>query len=317
MLDLVISGPTANEAWIALIRRIYEDGAESRPRNLRIKELTCWTTQVDMRYPVVTVKRRKMGYRFMVAEAWWILTGRNDVMSLKSYSPHIASFSNDGYRFDGAYGPKVVDQLRYVVDTLERDPDSRQAVVSIWRSNPRDSKDVPCTLTLQWLIRDGKLHCVDTMRSSDAWLGWPYDVFNFSMLSAYVLLMLREREHLSGGFKHTGFEFFNKIGLGALYLVAGSSHLYVNPKEDGATNVPYAMEDVQGILEAYGCVAPASNDGRILLPYLEEWLIEYAPLNIDEFTSPGDLVRHLELVKDRQDSGHQWLRELLLEEKKL
>jgi hypothetical protein len=310
MLDLSLSGLPANDAWIALIRRIYEGGAQSHPRNLRIKELVCHTTRVDMRWPIVSIKRRKMGFKFMVAESYWILAGKNDVASLQPYSPHIASFSNDGYHFDGAYGPKIIDQLRYVVDTLEKDPDSRQAVIEIWRPNPRDSKDVPCTLTVQWLIRDGKLHCIDTMRSSDAWLGWVYDVWNFTALSTYILLFLKERANKSQGPYPSTFQFMRKLKLGALFLTAGSSHLYINPKEDGATNIPYSLEDVQETLLAADAMGHCCYAVRPCA--CDAWQAKYNPLNIDEFSSPGDFLAHLELIKDRKDSGHQWLRELLL-----
>lgn len=298
MLDVTINGANANDAWLSLIRRIYESGAEARPRNLRIKEIVCNTTRVDMRTPVVSVKRRKLGFRFLAAEAWWILTGRNDVASIEPYSPHIASFSNDGYRFDGAYGPRIVDQLRYIVDTLTRDPDSRQAVIEIWRPNPRDSKDVPCTLSIQWLIRNGKLHCVDTMRSSDAWLGWPYDTFNFSMLSAYVALLLRERGHKEEGCSSQS-KVLSNLQLGTLWLTAGSSHLYVNPIEDGATNVPYSLVDVQGVLEVDRLRHDRSHDCNEGCPCRDPF-IQYAPLNLDEFDGPSHLIKHLEACKDRK-----------------
>jgi thymidylate synthase len=288
MLDLSLSGLPANDAWIALIRRIYEGGAESHPRNLRIKELVCHTTRVDMRWPIVSIKRRKMGFKFLAAEACWILSGKNDVASLRPYSPHIASFSNDGYHFDGAYGPKIIDQLRYIIDTLERDPDSRQAVIEIWRPNPRDSRDVPCTLNVQWLIRDGKLNCIDTMRSSDAWLGWPYDTFNFSMLSTYVLLLLKERNSAK----------FADLKLGALWLTAGSSHLYINPKEDGATNIPYSLEDVQGVLSAAEAMGKCCHAVRPCA--CDDWQSRYAPLDPLELDGPTHLIEHLSLCKDKR-----------------
>jgi hypothetical protein len=283
----LVPGACANDAWLDLLQCIVSSGAESRPRGLLIKELLCKTTVVDMREPIVTVKARKLGYCFMAVEAWMIITGRNDVASIKPYSPHIASFSDDGYRFDGAYGPRVVDQLRYVVDALSRDPDSRQAVIEIWRPNPRDSRDVPCTLTVQWMIRDGKLHCLDSMRSSDAWLGWPYDVFNFSMLSLYILLMLRERHDL---IQHPHVRLSN-LQLGDLYLTAGSSHLYVDPKVDGATNIPYYIKDVEAL------VMSDANTTK------------YNPLRIEEFKSPNLLVEHLNSCKQRICTL-DWMREL-------
>ena len=174
-----------------------------------------------------------------------------------------------------------------VVDALSRDPDSRQAVIEIWRPNPRDSRDVPCTLTVQWMIRDGKLHCLDSMRSSDAWLGWPYDVFNFSMLSLYILLMLKERSAIT--LQHI--DLMARLQLGDLHLTAGSSHLYVDPKVDGATNIPYCIKDVEALV-----MSDADTT-------------KYNPLRIEEFKSPNHLVEHLNSCKQRICTL-DWMREL-------
>ena len=190
-------------------------------RGQRTLEILASQTNVDMDFPVVTAKARNLGYRFMVAEAWWILTGQNAVETIKPYSKQIERFSDDGVHFAGAYGPPVIDQLTYIVDSLQRDKQTRQAVLSIWRPNPRDSKDIPCTVSVQWLIRDNYLHCIDNMRSSDAWLGWPYDIFNFTMLTAHILQLLKKRG--------SGYE---NLELGTLTLNAGSQHLYERDLEN-------------------------------------------------------------------------------------
>jgi len=269
----------ANASWVDMVKKILDQGALTRPRGLLCKEILCNTSVVDMTRPIVT-RRPHLGYRFLAAEAWWIISGRNDVDSIAPYSPHISSFSDDGFHFDGAYGPAIITQLRYICDKILADRDTRQAVIGIWKINPRDSRDGSCTISLQFMVRDNKLHCFDTMRSSDAWLGIPYDWFNFSMLSAYLLLMLRAR----------GFP--KNVGLGNLYLTAASQHLYVNPKADGATNIPYCLEDVQKALDD-----PKEK--------------AYEPLDIDEFNSPQEFLRHLELSKDRKETGKRWLSELL------
>lgn len=172
-----------------------------------------------MTQPVMCVKERKLGYKFMAAEAAWILSGDNRVKTIEPYSKQIKDFSDDGVLFFGSYGPKIRDQLRYVVAQLAKDPDTRQAVINIWRENPPITKDVPCTISVQFLIRDGKLHVIDTMRSSDLWLGWPYDIFNFSMLARAVILYLRNT---------TG----RRYELGNLYLNAGSAHIYSHNYDD-------------------------------------------------------------------------------------
>lgn len=197
-----------NLAWQKAMSDVLQ-GISSQPRGLKIKERIGYQTAINMEDPVVTVKDRNLGYRFMAAEAAWILSGDNRVNTIKPYSAAIANFSDDGYFFHGAYGPQIIDQLHFVADTLNSDPDSRQAVLTIWRPNPRPSKDIPCTVSIQFLIRGNRLHVVDTMRSSDLWLGWPYDVFNFSMLARFVITLLK-----------------NKPELGTLILQAGSMHLY-------------------------------------------------------------------------------------------
>lgn len=201
-----------NEVWSDLLDKILRHGIVECPREIKTVELLHNQTTIDMNQPVLSVKERNMGYRFMCAEAWWILSGQNTVKTIAPYSKAISKFSDNGITFAGAYGPKIVDQLQYIVECFEKDLSSRQAVLNIWRENPRESKDIPCTISAQFIIRNGVLHCIDTMRSSDAWLGWVYDVFNFSCLSMWIVIALR----LKG----------INVELGTLTLQAGSQHLY-------------------------------------------------------------------------------------------
>jgi thymidylate synthase len=144
------------------------------------------------------------------------MSGDNRVETIAPFSKEISKFSDDGERFFGAYGPRIIDQISYVAKTLHYDNDSRQAVISIWRPNPPVSKDIPCTVSLQWIIRDGKLHCFANMRSSDVWLGVPYDWFNFSAISLGLLVMLNNRKDPA----------LCPLVLGNLYFYAASQHLY-------------------------------------------------------------------------------------------
>lgn len=202
-----------NTEWQAALSALMQGGQSVSPRGIPCRELLGYQTVIPMNDPVVTIPQRKLGYKFMAAEAYWILSGDNRVATIAPYSKKIAQFSDDGKTFFGAYGPKIHEQLDYVTHKLRDDPYSRQAVINIWRENPPQTKDVPCTISVQWLIRDGKLHCIDTMRSSDIILGWPYDVFNFSMMSLWICCVLRTAYGL-------------KLRLGNLYLTAGSLHLY-------------------------------------------------------------------------------------------
>lgn len=202
-----------NYVWLNTVRELLQKGKKVCPRGFKTKELLGYQTKVDMRFPILGIPKRKLGRRFQTAEAAWIISGDDRVATIAPYSKAISNFSDDGVKFFGSYGVKIREQINYVVEKLATDQDTREAVINIWRENPPQTKDYPCTCTVQFLIRDGKIHCVDNMRSSDIWLGWPYDIFNFSMLSGFIALKLRE-------------EYGIKLELGTITLNAGSQHIY-------------------------------------------------------------------------------------------
>lgn len=270
---------TATATWRAALKQVREHGGLAVPesagaawRGRTTSELIGFQSVWPMASPVIVEPARKLGYRFMAAEAAWILSGDNRVETIKPFAKDIAQFSDDGQRFFGAYGPKFIDQLSYVVQTLFKDPASRQAVINIWREQPRESRDTPCTLSWQFLIRERTLHCVATMRSSDLWTGIPYDVVNFSTVAAVVALELRGRGAL-----------WTKLG--NLYLTAGSQHLY---EADWPA--------VDAIL-----AAPVERLGKAP-----------APLDLAEFADASDLVRHLWALarKDPDLHKHRFMREV-------
>lgn len=175
---------------------------------MRTKELISEQLVVsDLRENILVNPIRDLGYRAMVAEWYWYLTGSDSLHFLLPFNKKMANYSDDGVKLYGAYGPRLMPQLPYVLRTLRKDPDTRQAVASIWTPNPGPSKDIPCTCMLQWLIRDGRLHCINTMRSSDLWLGLPNDFFAFSQITSMLAGHLR-------------------IQTGSLTMQLGSSHLY-------------------------------------------------------------------------------------------
>jgi len=187
-----------------------------KPRGLKITEKINDSWIIDMDDPIITLPERKLSYSFMFGEAAWMLEGRNDVESVSKYVDGVKRFSDDGETFYGAYGPKILTQWSYVIKTLVIDRDSRQAVINIWRENPRSSKDIPCTLSLQFFLREASdelwLHTVATMRSNDVWLGTPYDTFNFSAISFWIALHLNRNGI--------------KCKVGSLNIQAGSRHIY-------------------------------------------------------------------------------------------
>lgn len=247
----------AHNAWVNAIHDLVQYGEPSDPRGHDTLEILGFTTQFDMRAPVVTSRLRKVSYKFMFREAWWILTGRNDLSSIVVANPRMADYSDDGHFMRGAYGPQIVEQLPWVVAKLNEDNDSRQAVMSIWRQRPGPSKDIPCTLSIQFLWRKDTLHLVVNMRSSDAWLGLPYDWFNFSCLGAYVSMFLEPRPKL-----------------GSLFWQAGSQHIYMKHVEMvdlWVKNAWLESDSYPGFLQTYRFETPRS---------FTEWLYNKSELFI-------------------------------------
>lgn len=105
-------------------------------------------------------------------------------------------------------------QWNSTIALLTKDKDSRQAIMNIHRPSDRHegNKDVPCTLSLQFFIRENKLHVIVNMRSNDIILGFTNDVFQFTMLQEAMLLELKK--------------VYPELELGAYYHNAGSMHVY-------------------------------------------------------------------------------------------
>lgn len=201
-----------SSCWIEALNDVILNGGEVAPRGRLTKEILHRTMQINMRKPVLTVPDRHLNYRFMAAEAYWILSGDSQVESIAKYNPRIADFSDDGLTFFGAYGPKITAQFNYVVTKLLEDNNTRQAGLTLWRENPPDTKDVPCTIAMFFSLRWRRLNAHVFMRSNDLWLGTPYDVFNFSMLSHLICAYLNKHDL--------------QTEPGELFLTAASSHLY-------------------------------------------------------------------------------------------
>lgn len=142
---------------------------------------------------------RAMSLHYWVGELCYFLDSRTDLASIYYYSTFWAKLSDDNKTVNSAYGHRLfmlknthgIKQLDYVVDTLTADPSSRKAVMPIYNlHDAHDSKDNPCTMFLQFFVRDNKLQCHTFMRSNDAWLGLPYDIAFFTLVQEIVYIRL-------------------------------------------------------------------------------------------------------------------------------
>ena len=217
-----------NEKYLESIKNIMKNGIEAEPRGLKTKELIGFQFTTQMKDCIITLKERKLNYAFMVAEWLWIMFGREDVAFIEKFNKRIKYYSDDGYKFYGAYGPRFEEQFMYVYETLSNDPDSRQAVMTFWHRTPEKSKDIPCTISLHFLIRNSRLHVISNLRSNDVWFGMPYDTFNFCQIGNFLVGML------NGCYEE-------KIHRGLYILNANSYHLY-EPQFDEAEKLQRSLK---------------------------------------------------------------------------
>jgi len=144
---------SASCVWIDNLLTLSTVGELVTARGMTTKETMHNKFVVDMSMPVNLISARKLNYSFMAQEALWIIEGCNDLQSLLAVNPNMKEFSDNGASLMGAYGPKIFFQRQYIVESLLKDESTRQAVLTIWERNPPVSKDIPCTVCMQFMIR--------------------------------------------------------------------------------------------------------------------------------------------------------------------
>lgn len=178
------------------------------------ESLGCW---LHLTNPLARLSRTETkGTLFSgIGELLWYLAQRNDLAMIAYYLKYYQQQEPGREIVEGGYGPRLFnfrgqyDQVSTIIEMLRRKPTTRQAVIQLFDAEDvaNMQKDVPCTCTLQFLLRDQHLHLVVHMRSNDAYLGLPHDVFTFTMLQEIVARSLG-------------------VALGSYYHFVGSLHLY-------------------------------------------------------------------------------------------
>jgi thymidylate synthase len=161
-----------------------------------------------------------------LGELLWYLSARNDLAFIAEYVQAYKDEAEEDGSIHGGYGPRLfnmrgqIDQITSVVNLLLRKPSSRRAVVQLFNAEDIASvhREVPCTTTMQFFNRQGRLHMAVTMRSNDAFKGLPHDAFCFTMLQEMIACRVG-------------------VGLGEYYHYAGSMHVYNNNIADLAAYI--------------------------------------------------------------------------------
>lgn len=196
----VFQGDTVNEVWVkaynalaAMAENCFKDPSRDGPVVGEICDAVFCVA--DPTKNIVTSEIRRMPMRYAVGELAWYLSGSNSVKDIARFAKKWADLSDDGVHNNSAYGYRIFsqfgfDQWYYVKKLLIRDPNTRQAIIHIKDANNQPTKDVPCTVYLQFFIRKGKLNLSVHMRSNDIWMGVPYDMFSFCFLQMKMAMEL-------------------------------------------------------------------------------------------------------------------------------
>ncbi|HEY0178545.1 MAG TPA: thymidylate synthase [Dokdonella sp.] len=186
-------------AYLDLLRHVLERGAVKADRTgTGTRSVFGWQMRFDLAdgFPLVTTK--KLHLKSIVHELIWFLRGETNTRYLREHGVTIWDEWADA---DGELGPvygkqwrswagadgRVVDQIAWVVDEIRRNPDSRRLVVSAW--NVADLPKMalqPCHALFQFYVADGRLSCQLYQRSGDVFLGVPFNIASYALLTQMV-----------------------------------------------------------------------------------------------------------------------------------
>jgi thymidylate synthase len=188
------AGHTGHEIYAAAVAAVMELGALRKPRGKLTRDLGFASLVVPAPVQMLPLGTRpKLSTAIAAVEAVQLIGGFSDPNLIQRSAPALMPYAEPGGRFHGAYGMRIGTQVGNVITKLRNDPDSRQAVVTLWDpmlDNLPHKKDYPCTVALTFEVHGGKLAMTTVMRSNDVWRGLPYDMFQFTQLQESVARVL-------------------------------------------------------------------------------------------------------------------------------
>ncbi len=190
---------------------------------------------LDQGFPLLTTK--KLHLKSVVYELLWFLRGESNISYLHDHNVGIwDEWADKAGELGPVYGVqwrgwktaegKVIDQISQVIEQIRREPDSRRLIVSAWNVGEISKMALPpCHLLFQFYVADGKLSCQFYQRSADVFLGVPFNIASYALLT----MMMAQVCHLEPG---------------DLIQVMGDTHLYLNHLEQAklqVTRQPYPL----------------------------------------------------------------------------
>ncbi|WP_145413469.1 thymidylate synthase [Paenibacillus xylanexedens] len=185
--------------YLDLLQDVLENGTEKKDRTgTGTKSVFGRQLRYDLTegFPLVTTKRIHL--KSVVHELLWFLSGDTNITYLKENGVKIW---NDWVDENGDLGPvygsqwrsweapngEKIDQIAAVIDSIQNNPDSRRHLVSAWNvAEINNMKLPPCHFAFQFYVAEGKLSCMLTMRSVDTFLGLPFNIASYALLTHMI-----------------------------------------------------------------------------------------------------------------------------------
>ncbi|MBO4843870.1 MAG: thymidylate synthase [Bacteroidales bacterium] len=214
--------------YLDLLRHIYTDGVVKTDRTgVGTKSIFGWQSRYDLSegFPLLTTK--KVHLKSIIYELLWFLSGSTNIGYLKEHGVSIwDEWADENGDLGPVYGHQwrswptpdggSIDQISKLIDTIKNNPNSRRMLVSAWNVAEVDSMALPpCHCLFQFYVADGKLSCQLYQRSADTFLGVPFNIASYALLTMMIAQVCGLQP---GEFIHT----------------TGDTHLYLNHLEQAA-----------------------------------------------------------------------------------
>jgi thymidylate synthase len=226
------------ESYLELLRRVRDHGVRRTDRTgTGTLSLFGPSLRFDLRagFPAVTTKR--LQWSSVVHELLWFLRGETDLSYLHEHGVHIWDpWADPQGRLGRVYGAqwrawrgadgRTVDQIQSVLAEIRRNPHSRRLLVTAW--NPAEVDEArlpPCHLLFQFYVAEGRLSCQLYQRSADVFLGVPFNIASYALLTHMVARV-------------------SDLEAGDLVIALGDAHLYLNHLEQAERQLrrtPYPL----------------------------------------------------------------------------
>ncbi|MEY2793480.1 MAG: Thymidylate synthase [Bacteroidota bacterium] len=213
------------KAYLDLLRHIKENGTFKSDRTgTGTKSVFGYQMRFNLEdgFPLVTTKKTHM--KSIIYELLWFLKGETNIAYLKENGVSIwDEWADEQGNLGPVYGKQwrswegpngeVIDQIKELIHTIKTNPDSRRMIVSAWNvSDLPKMALMPCHSLFQFYVADGKLSCQLYQRSADVFLGVPFNIASYALLTMMIAQVCN-------------------LGLGDFVWTGGDTHLYSNHME--------------------------------------------------------------------------------------